>query len=463
MSAAPLVSFYADDFTGASDNLAQFHRHGLKSILFFEPPSRERLAQVLERGPRDVVGVAGVARALPTEAMAAEIDPALESLAALGAPLFQYKCCSTFDSSPAIGSLGEAGRRMALRWPGRAMAVLAAMPEFGRYTVFGNHFARCDGAVYRLDRHPVMSRHPSTPMHEADLRRVLAAQGLPVAQIASVDRIDAAEDPRGLAGAIDWSRGPVLFDSGTNAQLVRAAGAIWQRACGAQGVLAIASQGIAHGLGQYLREAGLVRGEAPSHSLAPVERLLVLSGSCSPTTAAQIEHARRAGWHVEGCDPIAMLEARAGNPRGRSPEAFDAGAIAARLSQAMDRRGAAVVYTARGPDDPSLARVRAHLQEHSIPAEQVAAAIGNGYARIVHEVLARGPLRRIVVCGGDSSSYAMRALGAWALEVVASSFADNAHVCRLLADDPAVDGMEVLLKGGQVGRENVLLQVRAGF
>lgn len=206
--------------------------------------------------------------------MAAEIDPAIESLASLGAPLFQYKCCSTFDSSPLIGSLGEAGRRMAKRWPGRAMAVLAAMPEFGRFTIFGNHFARYESDVHRLDRHPVTSRHPSTPMHEADLLRVLAAQSLVVGDRATVERIDAAEDAEALAGSIDWGRGPVVFDSCTNAQLVRAAGAIWDRACRSSGMLSIASQGLAHGLGQYLRAQGVVRGAAPSHSLAPAERLL---------------------------------------------------------------------------------------------------------------------------------------------------------------------------------------------
>lgn len=451
MNVAPRVAFYADDFTGASDNLAQFHRHGLKSILFFEPPSPERLARTLARGPFDVVGVAGVSRALPTAAMAAEIEPAIESLAPLGAPLFQYKCCSTFDSSPLVGSLGEAGRLMTKRWPGRALAVLAAMPEFGRFTVFGNHFARYEGEVHRLDRHPVMSRHPSTPMHEADLGRVLAAQSLAVGDRASVERIDAVEDAEALDGSIDWGRGPVVFDSCTNAQLVRAAGAIWHRACRSEGMLAIASQGLAHGLGQYLRAQGVVRGAGPSHSLAPVERLLVLSGSCSPVTERQIDLAERAGWHVEACDAVSMLEA------------FDAQAIARRLADAMDREGAAIAYTARGPDDASLARVRAHLEANSIPPDRVAAAIGSGYARIVREVLALVPLRRVVVCGGDSSSYAMRALGAWALEVVASSFADNAHVCRLLADDPSIDGLEVLLKGGQVGRPDVLLRMRGGF
>src|SRR4029450_457106 len=53
------------------------------------------------------------------------------------------------------------------------IAVAPAQPGFGRFTAFSDHYATFAGQIHRLDRHPVMSQHPSTPMHEADLRRVL--------------------------------------------------------------------------------------------------------------------------------------------------------------------------------------------------------------------------------------------------------------------------------------------------
>ena len=46
----------------------------------------------------------------------------------------------------------------------------------GRFQCFGNLFALAHGKGYRLDRHPVMSQHPVTPMDEADLGRHLARQ-----------------------------------------------------------------------------------------------------------------------------------------------------------------------------------------------------------------------------------------------------------------------------------------------
>ena len=58
--------------------------------------------------------------------------------------------------------------------------LLVAAPALGRYTIFGNHFARygigSEGEIHRLDRHPSISKHPITPMTEADLRLHLAKQ-----------------------------------------------------------------------------------------------------------------------------------------------------------------------------------------------------------------------------------------------------------------------------------------------
>src|SRR6202008_4623813 len=54
--------------------------------------------------------------------------------------------------------------------------LVVADPGMGRYQASGNLFARVRGTVHRLDRHPAMSRHPVTPMDEADLCRHLARQ-----------------------------------------------------------------------------------------------------------------------------------------------------------------------------------------------------------------------------------------------------------------------------------------------
>jgi hypothetical protein len=57
----------------------------------------------------------------------------------------------------------------------------------------------------------------------------------------------------------------------------------------------------------------------------------------------------------------------------------------------------------------------------------------------------------------------MRDIGARALEIKASHFVQNAHVCTLVSDDPLIRNKEVLLKGGQVGQRNLYGLMLEGF
>ena len=40
-----LLAFYGDDFTGASENMAQYHRHGLRTFMFLERPNPDLFAR----------------------------------------------------------------------------------------------------------------------------------------------------------------------------------------------------------------------------------------------------------------------------------------------------------------------------------------------------------------------------------------------------------------------------------
>jgi len=62
---------------------------------------------------------------------------------------------------------------------------------------------------------------------------------------------------------------------------------------------------------------------------------------------------------------------------------------------------------------------------------------------------------RIGVIGGDTSSRAVQALAPWALGWV-GRLGGSSPVVRAHADDPAVDGLELMLKGGQMGEDDVL-------
>ena len=71
-STAPRFGWFGDDFTGATDTLAVLAQAGLRSMLFMGVPSAEALTAA---GPLDAVGIAGAARAMPPDAMQAELAP----------------------------------------------------------------------------------------------------------------------------------------------------------------------------------------------------------------------------------------------------------------------------------------------------------------------------------------------------------------------------------------------------
>jgi 3-oxoisoapionate kinase len=100
-----LLAFYGDDFTGSTDAMEALALSGLRTVLFLSPPTTELLRSKF--ADLRCVGVAGTSRAMSPREMDSELKPILQALWAIGAPLTHYKVCSTFDSSPAMGSIGH--------------------------------------------------------------------------------------------------------------------------------------------------------------------------------------------------------------------------------------------------------------------------------------------------------------------------------------------------------------------
>src|SRR4051812_2549351 len=99
-----LLSFVGDDFTGSTDAMESLARNGLRTVLFTAPPTREQLSRYPDL---QAFGVAGMTRSMAPDQMERVLRPVFESLREIGAPIVHYKVCSTFDSSPTIGSIGR--------------------------------------------------------------------------------------------------------------------------------------------------------------------------------------------------------------------------------------------------------------------------------------------------------------------------------------------------------------------
>ena len=447
LPAGPLIAFYGDDFTGSSASMEATAFAGVESVLFLSPPTTERLSDFA--GYR-VIGVAGVARAQSPEWMDEHLPPVFDLLAATGAPVIHYKVCSTFDSAPHIGSIGRAIDIAARKFEGWIPLVIAD-PGMGRYQAIGNLFAAAQGAVHRLDRHPVMARHPVTPMHEADLARHLAGQTdktIGLVDFVSVKRGDA--DAR-LAQEIAAGAKIVSLDVLDKETLIEAGRLIWER--GAHPTFGVGSQGLEAALVAWWRHAGLIPQEAPTFRAAPVERIACVSGSVSPVTAAQIALARDKGFATIALDTARAVDAAEWEREtGRATEA----ALTA-LGSGRD----ALVHSAAGPDDPSVAAFRTAVEMSNQLVEAVNERVGVGLGAILDGILAKTRLPRAVISGGDTSGRAASMLGIDALTAIAP-LAPGSPLCRAHAARADRDGLEIALKGGQVGAPDFFLAAKNG-
>ncbi len=426
------LAYYGDDFSGSSDVLEVLAQAGVPTRLYLDPPSAEDVVGL------GAVGVAGVSRSLPAAEMEAVLRPTFEKLKALGPQMVHYKMCSTFDSSLAVGSIGRAIDVGADVFGGPCVPLVVGAPALGRYVAFGNVFARSgqDSGVYRLDRHPTMSRHPITPMRESDLRLVLAEQ-----TERPVELIDAAALDRGVAWSSAAGRPVLLFDTVGENHLAPIGRTVWDLVRRSPPLFAVGSSGLEYALAAHWREAGDLPPPLEFRA-GPVDRLVAVSGSCSPVTARQIAWAKANGW-----DDIAV-----------SPEAWLRGAAESLLPELRARLTAGrsvVVHAAAGPDDPRLEVARRQGVADSGPR------LGRFLGALLNRLLADTDVRRVCVAGGDTSGFVARELGVGSLEFVAP-LAPGSPLCRMHAPGRPAHGREIVFKGGQVGTAECFGLIRAG-
>lgn len=446
----PLLTFYGDDFTGSTDVLEALALAGAPAMLFLEPPTPEELRAYPGLA---AVGVAGTGRSQSPQWMDEHLTEILDRLQALGAPICHYKTCSTFDSSPEVGSIGKAadiGRGLF----GRPVLCIVGVARLRRFVMFSNLFAAgsVSGAseVFRIDRHPTMSRHPTTPMHEADLRIHLGAQTQ--ARIAGFDftrmlQPGAFADLEKLSSEADI----IVLDTFDDATTSATGSLLVDFAAPGQ-VFVVGSSGVEYALAQALTQRGLLPRATPPGAAAPADRLLAICGSCSPVTERQIATAEAEGFRVIAIDTAALV--------GGPADKIVADAVAD-IARAFSESSGVVVHTARGPADPRLGPTRAALKARGLADSDSARVLGEALGQIMSGSIEAAGLSRVVLAGGDSSSHAMSAMGVTALGV-AATLVPGAPLCRIYAAGKPIDGVEICLKGGQVGGSRYFPQVMAG-
>jgi len=192
---------------------------------------------------------------------------------------------------------------------------------------------------------------------------------------------------------------------------------------------------------------------AQGRGVEEVDRLLVISGSCSPVTERQIATAVTSGYTAIRVPVSGLIREE---ERAKTLERL---AGAARHALASGR--SVVLYSAAGPGDGAIEAGRAELAARGYRPEDSSRVLGTAMGTLARELVAELGLRRLLVAGGDTSSYVTRELGVYALSCQAE-LEPGGPLCRAWSSDPRFDGLELALKGGQVGSPGFFERVRRG-
>ncbi len=421
--------FYADDFTGATDELEVLTKSGASSILFVEPPTKKQLAGLRNI---DAVGIASNNRALGFAKLKQKlkIDFALIHNN-ISSSFIHYKICSTFDSSPQIGSIGIALDEGIKQFKASFVPIIGGHPSLGRYCVFGNLFAKVgtgtQSKVYRIDRHPSMKNHPTTPALESDLIKMLGKQTK-----ANIQLIDWTIINKGkfeielyLQKKVSASN-VVLFDAQTINHIHHiGVGINYYATVNSLQTFAIGPSSVAEALGYAMNQRKNWIANKEWSVVKKLNSTIVFSGSCSVVTQQQIAFALQNGFEE------LIIKASEKNINK----------IVDQLLFFKNNSKSVIVHSGK----PNFNKINPKT-------------LGNLFGKIALGLLQATKVKRIVFAGGDTSSFAAKAMGVNALQFK-QPYVQGAPICKVVHSSKLLNNMELNFKGGQVGEPNYFMNI----
>jgi uncharacterized protein YgbK (DUF1537 family) len=378
--AMPLLGCIADDFTGATDLANTLVRQGMRTVQTIGIPGQE-LSEAIEA---DALIVALKSRMAPVDQAVAESLAALHWLRERGCRQFLFKYCSTFDSTER-GNIGPVTEALLEALGSDFTIACPAFPETGR-TLFRGHLFVQDALLSESG----MEHHPLTPMTDANLVRFLGRQTkLPVGLL-RYDQV--AAGAAATRARIDELRQAgtriAIADALSNADLLTLGEACRDLP------LITGGSGIALGLPENFRRAGLLVSQNAASLEALPGRGVVLAGSASKATNGQVAAWLEAGRPALRIDPLALA-------RG---DAVVAGALAF-----AERDEPVLIYATSAPEE-----VRAVQQELGV--ERAGTLVEQALGEIARQLYEAG-VRHFVVAGGETSGAVVQALGVRALRI----------------------------------------------
>ncbi|SNY91625.1 Uncharacterized conserved protein YgbK, DUF1537 family [Cohaesibacter sp. ES.047] len=376
-----LLGCIADDFTGATDLAGLLARSGVKVSLRMGVPSEE---------PTDATTFEVIAlkcRTAPFDEALPEVRAAYDWLKRAGATHFFWKYCSTFDST-AKGNIGPIAEALMEEIGTDQTIYCPAFPENGRSIFMGNLFV----GEQPIAESP-MKDHPLTPMRDSNLMRLLEPQVTKPVGLAN--RLCVAKGPEAIKARLEELRkdgvAHVVIDAVANEDLYLIA-----EACQDMPLLTGGSA-IAMPLPDlYLQQGVLSADEAKTQVPDLAKTAIVLSGSCSAKTRAQVAAYSEAAPSYR-LDPLDLDE--------NGPEK------ALEWLAAQDLAKAPLIYASAEPDQVRIA-------QEKLGTMQAGAIVEDALAKLAVAARDQGA-ERFIVAGGETSGAVTKALDVTTLDVSA--------------------------------------------
>jgi uncharacterized protein YgbK (DUF1537 family) len=279
-------------------------------------------------------------------------------------------------------------------------------------------------------------------MDEADLRLHLARQTHVQVTLVPLTVLY-TDDTASVDAALEGFTGIALIDVADPVSQLNA-GRQLLRLLPRTGPFVAGSSGVNYAVVKALAADGEISGTASFAPLNPVERIIAVSGSCSPTTARQIRHALSNGFTGIHADPLTLAD-------GAEVQRLSVEAI-----RLLNEGRSVIVYTALDPDTDRGSAL------DSIPGARH--RVGEALGRITRDAVIRCGLSRAILAGGDTSSHALGQLDVFALTVrFPLKATPGSPLCRAWSNNPDLDGLDIAMKGGQVGSDDYFTLLRDGL
>lgn len=415
-----LIGVVADDMTGASDVALMLARGGLATVQVIGVPQGD-LPEA------DAIVVALKSRTAPVDEAVATSLAAARALRKAGVRQVLFKYCSTFDST-SKGNIGPVADALLADSSSEFALVCPAFPATGRTIYQGYLFV--NGVP--LDESP-MKDHPLTPMRDANLMRLMAAQSrhqvglIPLATV----RAGAAAISKAISELKQTGIAYGVADAVEDNDLRLLAEAIRDH------TLITGGSGIALGLPEWLEREH--NGASHSFTVPRDGAAAILAGSCSAMTRRQIKAAIQAGITAIEIDPFAV---KAGT--------VTAGELARR---ARAGQGPVLIYSSAEPERVATVQAGLGRAEAGAMIEDIIAATAR--------LLVEGGVRKLIVAGGETSGAVVQALDIKAL-AIGAEIDPGVPWMQVKEGDKAAPGLFLTLKSGNFGAEDFFLKALAG-